>query len=131
WGGCSPRGVGMLAALAGRQPRPRPGDGGAAGMGAGAAASGARAREEVGRYGDVPGFRKLVSHAANPIGEPEDLVNEDDHGRLVLDLRINEETFHLAAALLDLYVFLVARRFFQSRFRFVLGRSRRSHERGH
>ena len=57
------------------------------GIGVGVAAAGAGAAQQIGRDGDVAGFGELVGDAADPIGKPFVLMDEDDGGGGVAEFR--------------------------------------------
>ena len=57
---------------------------------------------------------ELVGHLFGPVGEAEDLVDEDDDGGLVLDLGIDDEGLDGAVAVLEGDVLAVARRGFEA-----------------
>src|SRR5258707_692819 len=52
---------------------------------------------------------QLVAHAAHPVGEPEDFVDDEDGRGLGLDLGIDDEGAHVAAAIFDRHPFAMAR----------------------
>ena len=79
-----------------------------------AAAAGRRAGQQVGRDGDVASLGQLIGHAADPIGQAEDLVDHDHGGGFVLHLGIGDEAIHLALAVFDFHPFEVARGFFEA-----------------
>ena len=72
----------------------------------------------------TPALGELVADAAHPVGQPENLVNDHDHRRLLLALGINHERLDGAVARFELDPFAVPRRFLQARFRPILGRQR-------
>ena len=101
------------------------------GEGTGAAGVRSEAGEEVGGDDDVAHGGDVVSHAACPVGEAEDLVDEQDDGRLVADFGIDDEGVDGAAAVGDLDPFLVAWGLVEEGFRPVLrGGGRGESERG-
>src|SRR5438874_2002968 len=89
-----------------------------------AAAAGRRAGKEVWRDGDVTGLSQLVGHAAHPIAEPEDFVDYDHGGGLVLDFGVGDEAIDLPVPVFDFHPFQVARRFFESGLGPILGGGR-------
>ncbi len=82
---------------------------------------GAGAGEEVGGDDDEAGGGEVVGHGFGPVGEAEDLVDEDDDGDFVFDLGIDDEGLDGAVAVLDGDVLAVARRGFEAGFGPVLG----------
>jgi hypothetical protein len=62
----------------------------------GAAAVGAHAGQQIGRDGDVTGGGELVSDFLRPIGEAEDLVDDEDDGCFAFDFGIGDERFDRA-----------------------------------
>src|SRR5208283_5303971 len=71
------------------------------GKGGGASPLGSEAGEQVGCDDDVAHGREVVGHRARPIAQAEDLVNQDDHRRLVAHLGIDDESVNGAVAVSD------------------------------
>src|SRR6266498_2816495 len=68
---------------------------------------------------------ELVCHAADPIGEPEDLVNEDDDTGLVLALGIDHPRLDRSTGRhLDVHELPMSRRFLQDGLRLLLRRGK-------
>ena len=72
-----------------------------AGKLAGAAAVGAEAGKQVGRDDDESLRRQFIGHLLGPVGQAEDLVNENDDGGFVLDLGVDDEGLHGAVVVLE------------------------------
>ena len=66
-----------------------------------AAAARTRAGKKIRRNGYIACFGKLVSHAAHPIGQPENLVDDYDGRSLVFDFRVGDGAVHLSIAMFD------------------------------
>ena len=93
------------------------------GEGAAPAAVRSHARKQVGRHRDVTGFRHLVSQILHPIRHPENLMNDEHHGGLVLCLGVDDEGFHRAPLVLYGDPLTMSRRFLHPRARPVLGQN--------
>lgn len=81
-----------------------------AGEGIGVATIGPSAGEQVWGDNDVAGGGKLVGHLLGPVGEAEDLVNKDDDGNLLADLRVDDEGLQRTVSVFECDVFAVTRR---------------------
>jgi hypothetical protein len=79
-----------------------------AGEGVGVAAVGASAGEQIRRDDDVAGGGEFVGNLLGPVGEAEDLMDEDDDRDLLADLGVDDEGLHRAVAVFDGYVLAVA-----------------------
>ena len=98
------------------------------GKASGAAAVGAEAGEQVGRDDDEALAARSSAIALGPVAEAEDLVDQEDDGRLLADLGIDDEGLHGAVAVADGDVLAVAGRFLQCRLGPVLRDQRASGE---
>ncbi len=82
--------------------------------GVGATTVGAEAGEEIGRDDDEAGRGQVVGHRFGPVGEAEDLVDEDDDGGLLLDFGVDDEGLDGAVAVFDGDIFAMAGRGFEA-----------------
>ena len=93
------------------------------GEGAAPAAVRSHAGKKVGGDRDVTGFRHLVSQILHPIRHPENLVNDEHHGGLVLCLGVDHESLHRAPIVLNRDPLTMSRGLFHLRARPVLGQN--------
>ena len=94
-------------------------------LGEGAAPATVRphAGKKVGGDRDVTGFRHLVSQILHPIRHPENLMNDEHHGCLVLRLGVDDEGLHRAPIVLYGDPLTMSRGLFHPRARPVLGQN--------
>ena len=71
-------------------------------------------QKQIGGDGDVAGFGELVGDAADPIGEAENFVNDNDGRGFIFHFRIGDETVDFAVVVIDFDPFAVAGRVYRA-----------------